>query len=301
MKALSFGELLWDIIDGTPYIGGAPFNLAAHLAQMGADVSMITAVGEDELGKRALNAASGYGVRTDYIRSLRDKPTGTVDVFLDKKGIPDYTIHQNVAWDDISLDADDLERINSGQWDVLCFGTLAQRGAGNRALLGRIVPAAGPRHIFYDVNLRQSFYDKAWIETSLDYSTIVKLNEEEAEALSGLLFGEPESTRDFAVGLAEAFALEVVLVTRGPEGALVYDGEDFAVSPTQDVEVVDTVGAGDSFSAGFLFAYLSGNDAFAAANTAAAVADYVVSKHGAVPDYSTALEELLRSRRPGAE
>ncbi len=296
MNALSFGELLWDIIDGTPYIGGAPFNLAAHLARMGAGVSMITAVGDDELGRRALEQASRYGVDTQFIRTWPDSPTGTVEVYLDQAGLPDYTIHENVAWDRIELEANEIERIGSQSWDVFCFGTLAQRSEQNRRLLETIIGASRPASVFYDVNLRQSYYEEAWLEASLEHATIVKLNEEEAETISRMLFDEELSVRDFVTKIFKTFDLDVVLVTRGPEGAIVYNGSDFGTSETEDVEVVDTVGAGDSFSAAFLYSYLSGDDAFDASDTAAKVADFVVSRRGAVPDYSKELEELLGLR-----
>lgn len=287
LRALSFGEILWDIIEETPYLGGAPFNLAAHLSKMGVSSSMVSAVGNDDLGKLAIQAAEDIGLDTTYITVSPQHPTGTVEVFLDSQGHPDYTINQGVAWDVLTL-ADNLEKeLISSKWDVLCFGTLAQRSDSNRSLLLDVLSNAAASHVFYDVNLRQDFYTRGWIADSLSRSTIVKLNDEEVVLIAKMLFGLAEVSQEaFAERLADEYALDTVLITRGAGGSLVLNDGVVSYADCKDVEVVDTVGAGDSFSAGFLFAYLSGNDAEVSAGFAADLADYVVSNRGAIPQYS---------------
>ena len=299
IRALSFGEILWDIIEDVPHIGGAPFNLSAHLSLLGAEVSMVSALGSDDLGRRAMGLTRNFGIDTRFITDLSDLPTGSVDVFLDDKGHPDYVIHENVAWDNLALQPPKMRELTSEPWDVFCFGTLAQRTAANRDLLAAILEGLGHAHIFYDVNLRQSYYTGELIERSLEASTIVKLNDEELGIIGRMLFdlevaSEPEE-RSFVGQFARRYDLEVVLVTRGGEGALTYHDGEFGETSCGDVEIVDTVGAGDSFSAGFLYAFLSGRDAFESSRFASRLADFVVGNRGAIPEYSAEIRRELDS------
>ena len=139
IKALTFGEILFDIINGSAHLGGAPFNLAAHLAKIGektgiksgikseAKPAVISAVGKDELGNKLLNEAGKLGIDSSYISIDEKRPTGTVTVELKEEGIPHFTIHKNVAWDAIKVDAEKTNSLAAEEWDVFCFGTLAQR------------------------------------------------------------------------------------------------------------------------------------------------------------------------------
>ena len=295
MRALAFGEILWDIIDGTPHLGGAPFNLTAHLAKMGAKAAIVSSVGTDELGDRAIEAAASYGIDTSMVARDPDRPTGWVDVFLDGAGHPDYTIHENVAWDLIPAPADPTVSLGGDPWDVFSFGTLAQRSDGNRAVLIDLIDTVGAAEVFYDVNLRQQFFEKGWIESSLRRSSIVKLNDDEAVFLSDYLFGSSHDEVSFVGLLAERFNLRIVILSRGSKGALVFDEGSFHETTCQDVDVADTVGAGDSFSAGFLHALLGGRSAFEAAEFAGRIADYVVTQTGAIPDYPQSLAAEIAS------
>ena len=295
MKILGFGEILWDIIEGQAHIGGAVFNLTAHIAKMGADASIVSSVGDDDLGRKALQVSVGYGIATSFISTDPEAPTGTVDVSLDGEGHPEYIIHEGVAWDRIRLSEANEEMLGSTHWDAFCIGTLAQRGENNRKTLDRLLPMVEVKEVLYDLNLRQHFFQKDWIERLLGISTIVKLNDDEAAVLSNLLFDNDLEHKTFSEKLAERFQLSVILLTKGADGALVFDGRGFHTSYCQDVPIVDTVGAGDSFSAGFLFAYLSGSSAFEAADFAGRVADVVVSKRGAVPEYPPELVEEIES------
>lgn len=297
MRALVFGEILWDIIEGTPHLGGAPFNLAAHLARMGWQVTMLSAVGEDELGNRALERAIEYGIDTGYVATLADRPTGTVDVVVDDAGLPDYVIHENVAWDAIGLQPDAFDSIVSTGWDAICVGTLAQRSEANRLLLRRLLTEARRAQVFYDVNLRQAYFDRDRIERTLLEATIVKVNDDEAEELGRMFFSATLPIEAFSRRLSEAYGLEVVIVTRGADGAFVRSRHATRYTGCGEVVVSDTVGAGDSFSAAFLNAYLADRrpDAIAdAADLAAEVADFVVTRPGAIPDYPEALSARLR-------
>lgn len=290
ISALSFGEILWDIIEGEAHIGGATFNLAAHLSKMGAEVYMISSLGEDDLGFRAFERAKDFGIRREFITFQSEYPTGTVDVFLDSGGHPDYTIHEDTAWDNLDDPMASRGQIVSREWDVFCFGTIAQRTQRNREVLASVIDGIQTRHTFYDMNLRQSYHHPEWIESSLSRSSIVKLNDDEAAAVARMLGKKTvEDVEDLHLlmkTMAADYDIDVVIVTRGNTGAVAYKGGRFFESICADVDVVDTVGAGDSFSAGFLFAYLSGHDVDFSVQSAGKIADFVVTRRGAIPEYT---------------
>lgn len=297
IRALTFGEALFDIIKGSAHLGGAPLNLAAHLAKLGAKPAVITAVGKDELGKILLARAEEMGVDTSYILVDEHRPTGTVTVELKDEGIPVFSINEGVAWDAISPDEKKFEALAREEWDVFCFGTLAQRSEENRKTLERLLLEIKAKNVFYDVNLRTGFYRKEWISFSLEHCTILKMNEEEAATISSMFFGTVHSFRTLCLLLSEKYPeMSVICITKGPEGAAVYhEGiyEEVAVTP---VEVADTVGAGDAFSAGFLYTYLSGYGVSKAASIASILGTYVASKPGSVPEYSEELIKVMELR-----
>lgn len=294
MKVLSFGELLWDIIGGKPYIGGAPFNLACHLAKMGAQSALISMVGSDRLGRKALRIAKKFGLNTEYIASNLNLPTGTVEVFLDRLGHPGYTIHNGVAWDEIILEKELKDNMLKETWDAFCFGTLVQRSKVNRNLLYELLSHLSCREIYYDVNLRQNFYQREWIERSLNFSTITKLNEEEATILSELLFDKIYSKEYFFKTLFYKYNLKLLCLTLGEKGSIFYDGYNFCSIPGVKVKVKDTVGAGDSYGAAFLFSFLSGASARESAEFANQIGAFVASYTGAIPEYSAKLKEKIK-------
>jgi fructokinase len=295
IRALTFGEALFDIIKGSAHLGGAPFNLAAHLAKLGAKPSVLTAVGKDELGKTLLDRAEEMGVDTSYILTDEHRPTGTVTVELKNEGIPVFTINKGVAWDAITPDEREFEALEKEEWDVFCFGTLAQRSEENRKTLKRLLSEIKTKDFFYDVNLRAGFYRKEWISFSLEHCTILKLNEEEAAIISGMFFGSVHTCRFLCRLIADRYpAISIICITRGPKGAAVYHEGVYEEVKTTPVEIADTVGAGDAFSAGFLYTYVSGYEVSKAASVASILGTYVASKPGSVPEYSEDLMEKLR-------
>ena len=215
MKAVSFGEILWDVIEDKAHIGGAPFNLAAHLSKMGVNSYIVSALGDDELGHRAMDKVKLFDIKNSYISVLKDYPTGTVDVELTEDGIPTYTIHGGTAWDDLKLTKEQLEKLSAGNWDVFCFGTLIQKTESNRKLLHETLENISAKHIFYDVNIRKKYHHKSWIEFSLNKATIVKLNDEEAVLLSETLFDEKLPEEKFAKKLANKYNIELICITSG--------------------------------------------------------------------------------------
>lgn len=296
IKVLTFGEALFDIIKGSAHLGGAPLNLAAHLAKLGAKPAVLTAVGRDELGRILLSKAKEMGINTSYILIDGKRPTGTVTVELKDEGIPIFTINKGIAWDAITPDEKIFKALAEEDWDVFCFGTLAQRSEENRKTLKRLFSEIKAKEFFYDINLRAGFYKKEWILPSLEHSTILKMNEEEAASLSNMLFNTTHSCKILCRLLTEKYPeISIICITKGPRGAAVYHKGIYEEVKTTPVEVADTVGAGDAFSAGFLYTYLSGYSVSKAASIACLLGTYVASKPGAVPEYSKELiEELER-------
>lgn len=301
IKALTFGEALFDIIKGSAHLGGAPLNLAAHLAKLGAKTAVLTAVGRDELGEILLARAKAMGIDTSYISIDTKRPTGTVTVELQAEGIPVFTINEGVAWDAITPGEKEFRALSGKEWDVFCFGTLAQRTEENRKTLEKLFSEIKSKHFFYDVNLRTGFYKKEWILSSLENTTILKMNEEEAATISCLLSSTSDACKPFSTYKAfcrlitEKYpGISVICITKGPRGAAVYHKGVYEEVETTPVEVADTVGAGDAFSAGFLYACLSEYGVSKAASIACILGTYVASKPGSVPEYSKELVEDLK-------
>ena len=295
MKALFFGEILWDIIENKPYIGGAPFNLAAHMTKMGLKSTLISSVGKDALGRKALKEAEKRGINSSFIRVHPHLPTGIVEVSLDERGHPTYLIKENVAWDNIVLNQDLIDNLTKNTWEIFCFGTLAQRTKENREVLSQIISWVRPHHIFYDLNLRQNYYNKDWIEKSLCQCSIVKLNDREALIISELLFGQTLKQENLAELICQEYDPSIVCITHGKNGSSIYRNGKLEKVVGINGPVADTVGGGDSYSAGFLFSYLCGTSIYEAAEFAEIVGNFVVSQSGAVPKYPKWLEKEIEN------
>jgi fructokinase len=280
---ITYGEILWDIIDGVPHLGGAPFNLAAHASLCGMKTAVISAVGDDVLGEKALVRAAELAIDTRWIRTDREKPTGTVTVRL-KNGIPEYTIHEQVAWDSIVLSDEDIADIAAAKPKFLCFGSLAQRSAQSHNSLMNLLDTLERTRTFFDVNLRQRFWKTEQIEQCLAKTTWLKVNDEEAVLLNRKLFNHDNGVDGFAKNVLALFKVSGVLITCGADGCLVFErGSAPIKSPGVKVDAVDTVGAGDAFSAAFLAALLQGRSAAQAAEIGNHRGALVASQPGAIP------------------
>lgn len=291
MKALSFGEILFDIIEGEAYLGGAPLNFAAHLARCGVDSYILSRLGEDELGELALSKTKALGVQSKLIQYDPRHPTGTVEVVLDK-GQPDYTIQENVAWDFIeSAEAEKL--MEELEFDVFYFGTLAQRHPTSREALKSLLHHTHIKEVFYDVNLRKGFYSKEILENSVGHCTILKLNDEEVEVLSDLLLKRDFKPEDFTLAVANEYGVGTIVITAGAVGCYVYDAGEFMFVKGYPAQVKDTVGAGDAFSAAFVYHYLQTKNARVSAEVANHLGAFVASCRGPIPEYSEEIRQML--------
>jgi fructokinase len=291
MRILAFGEILFDIIEGEHYLGGAPLNFAGHLARMGAEACILSAVGRDALGRQALEEMKKLGVDTRLVQVLDTYPTGTVPVSF-KGGQPDYTILRDVAYDYIGY-APAEPLLEELQPDLLYFGSLAQRNSHSRSTLRQLLERKGVEHVFYDINLRKEGYSAEIIQESLRLCTILKLNDEEARMLSEMFFQKELELETFARQLAQAYALKLIIITAGEQGCYLLEDHEYSYVKGYSAKVVDTVGAGDAFSAAFVYQYLRQGDARAAADTANRLGAYVASSRGPLPEYSPEIRELL--------
>lgn len=295
MKVLSFGAVLWDIIGGQEYIGGAPFNLAAHLAQCGAEVSMMTRVGADRLGERAREEMTRLGVGTTLVQTDAHHPTGWAQVELSGEGVPTFRFPDDPAYNFIEADEACLQGLSAAQFDVICFGTLEQKGEVTRRTLHRLLKSVKPRHVFYDVNVRLDFYPESILRAAVSHATVVKLNEDEVRLIGPALYGGELSEQDFVKRLCTGSPVEVVCVTKGPDGCAIFADGQLRSFPAPQVTVVDTVGSGDAFGAGFLHKFCRGRSPFEAAEMANALGAFVASCRGAVPRYTDSIKQMLNS------
>ena len=281
MKVLAFGEVLWDIYEDDKYIGGAPLNFAAHFKKCGGESWLITAVGYDFLGNETVENIEKMGVNTEYV-TYNDRETGKCLVTLDDNQIPAYNLLDNVAYD--FIEEPDL----NSDYDVLYFGTLALRHEYNRDVLKRILSDNKFEDVFVDINIRPPYYSKEIIKFACNNATILKISDEELPMVRELLEKSVSSIENTAKNLCEEFRnLKIVIITRGEKGSFVYNSvsqETFECDASK-VNVVSTVGAGDSFSASFLAEYLKTEDIMHALNFATRISGYVVSQKDAVPEY----------------
>ncbi len=292
-KSLAMGEILFDIIEGEEYLGGATLNVSIHLARLGVESYVLSGVGPDQRGTKAKDILHSEGVRTEYLPEV-GYPTGIVEVFLEE-GIPTYNISTGSAWDNMDLENNQLREILDTPWDLICCGTLAQRTENNRVLFSQILRAGNYEHLFFDVNLRKDSYSDEVIQTTMDYATIVKINDEELSTISRVLFGRELEAPLFFQLLQEDYPTEIFILTLGAKGAIIYDMENphGVTIPAGSVPVIDTVGAGDSFSGAFLAALLQDESPEEAGRKGSLLADFVVQHHGATPQLTREIQATL--------
>jgi len=254
-KIVGIGELLWDVFPEGKVLGGAPANFAYHASQLGFEGYAVSAVGKDALGDEILDTLSDK--RLSHLVETVDYPTGTVQVTLDERGVPRYEICEGVAWDNIPF-TKPMERL-ARNCRAVCFGSLAQRSELSRTTIKRfleLVPVNAYR--IFDINLRQHYYDRGIIHDSLLRSNILKINDEEVFALAGLFGMNDRSEQQICLHLMETYNLNMVIETKGAVGSYIFISGETSYIETPRVEVVDTVGAGDSFTGAFIAALLQG-------------------------------------------
>jgi fructokinase len=279
-KIAGIGEVLWDLLPTGKMIGGAPANFCYHAKNLGADAAIISATGNDALGAEIENILNEKGIK--HILNHPDYPTGTVSVEL-KNGIPDYIIHQNVAWDFIRLGAEALNWIKSA--DALCFGSLCQRSVVSAEAINQALDAVTDSTLkVLDVNLRQQYFTQKILEKSFKRANVVKLNDEEIEII-GAMFGLSGPQNLKCRALMNLFQIDVVALTMGEKGSLLLTTNEESFVSVPKVKVIDTVGAGDSFTAVMVMGLLNKKPLHELHNEATEYAAKVCTFSGAMPSF----------------
>ncbi len=279
---VGMGEALWDILPEGKKVGGAPANFAYHVSQFGLDSCVVSAVGDDEPGHEITENFSSKGLN-QHIEKVQ-YPTGSILVEIDQAGIPQYDIKENVAWDNIPYTTS-LEKL-AKQTKAVCFGSLAQRNSVSRNTINRFldaIPSENEPLIVFDINLRQDFYNKEIICDSMQRCNILKINDEELVDISRM-FGFPEiDFQDKCRILLGKYNLKMLILTCGINGSYVFTPGNVSFQPTPKVNVADTVGAGDSFTAAFISSILKGKSVAESHDIAVRTSAYVCTKNGAMP------------------
>lgn len=279
---VGMGEALWDVLPEGKKIGGAPANFAYHVSQFGLNSCVVSAVGEDKLGAEILENFDSK--RLNRLIETVQYPTGTVQVEIDQSGVPQYEIKENVAWDNIPYTAR-LETL-AEKTKAVCFGSLAQRSVVSHNTINRFldaIPAGNGPLIVFDVNLRQGFYNKEILCNSMKRCNVLKINDEELVTVSRM-FGYPGiDLQDKCWILLGKYNLKMLILTCGINGSYVFTPGNVSFQPTPTVEVADTVGAGDSFTAAFISSIVKGKSIAEAHKTAVEVSAFVCTQNGAMP------------------
>lgn len=280
---VGIGEILWDVFPNGPKFGGAPANFACSAAGLGRErvgVFVASGVGNDDFGRRALEFLQKRGVDTSCV-AVQDQATGQVDVELDDAGRASYRFAADTAWDNLVW-SNDMEQL-AARTDAVCFGTLGQRSEQSRATIRQFVSATPSTAIrILDVNLRPPFVSDAVIRESIELANVLKLNDEELPVVAELC-GASGTEFDVMREISSRLDIEVVAVTRGPQGAVLVRGEEISEFGGVQANVVDTVGAGDAFTAALVLGLLTGSPLDEINQTACNVAAFVCSQSGATP------------------
>lgn len=282
MKILSFGEILFDVYGESANLGGAPLNFCAHAVRAGAQASMLSAVGKDDYGKKALAQVAGYGIDIRHTAVLGDKMTGRCLVTLNEQGVPRYDLLEGVAYDYIPV-----PELDGEDFDVFYFGTLALRSDYNRQTVETLLKNGKFGDVFVDINIRPPFYSDESILLALRNATLLKISDEELPVVGKTILGAGEHSADAVIAaIKDKFPnIKLLILTCGADGSVAYDFGTGTTSRCDAVKtkVVSTVGAGDSFCATFIVNYLQGVDTVSALRKASKVSAWVVAQEGAIP------------------
>lgn len=293
LSIIGIGEVLWDLLPTGPQLGGAPANFASHAQALGARAQVVTRIGNDALGRDVLERFGRVNLPVETVQLDGARPTGTVTVALTGQGLPQFVIREDVAWDRIEVTPEALAAVRGA--DAVCFGSLAQRSSVSRASIQRLLAAApDPALVIFDANLRQKFYSKELIEQSLRFANVLKLNDDELSVFTEM-FSLSGGIRPRIEQLSEMFELKVAVLTCGSNGSFVFDRKSWSEQLPKPVEVVDTVGAGDAFTAALALGLLKNMALGEVHAFAAEVARYVCSQAGATPELPPALRNRFRS------
>lgn len=278
---VGIGEILWDLLPTGKQLGGAITNFAYHASALGAQAFIASCIGDDPLGHEILARLDSLHISKEFLAIHPQLPTGTVEVRVDNQGIPDFIIHQDVAWDAIPTSPSLLSL--AARADAVCFGTLAQRSIISRQTIRQFLAAVkkGCLRVF-DINLRQTYFSRDVVEQSLATADVLKLNDQELPILGQLL--NLKGTESDLIGqIMRHYPLRMIALTRGSQGSLLFTDHRRFEHPGYPTRVVDTVGAGDAFTAALTLGLLRKDDPARIHDHANRLASYVCSQPGATP------------------
>ena len=283
---IGIGEILWDVLPAGKLLGGAPANFVYHARALGGDATLVTAVGDDDEGRAIDRQLVALGLGTEYVANDPIHPTSSVQVTLDEHGKPSYMFRSDVAWDFMVL-TDGLKQL-ARKADAICFGTLAQRSPVTRAAIQGFLAESAPTALrMLDINLRQSFYSKEVIEQSLRLANALKINDEELATVAAMFDLHGDELAQLQQ-IEERYQLQLVALTRGARGSLLLSRGKISRHEGFPVQVVDTIGAGDAFTAALVMGFLGGQDLDAVHDHASRLAAFVCTQKGATPAHPAA-------------
>ena len=283
-ETLLYGLILYDLIEGRQYIGGPAINIALHMAFNKEKPTVVSCIGDDDLGKQAATLLRKHNVAMDFVNTSKTYATGTVPVFLDQHGNPTFEIIKPVAYDFIDLSDQQMQKLSSKKFEILYFGTVVQRSVTSATTLEKILNSVSYSSVFFDINLRKGHFTKEVIEYSLNFTNIFKLNDSELQWISKVFELGKQDEQRIIDWVFQQFPVRIVLLTRGENGASVFTPDERTDIDGIKVEVKDTVGSGDAFSAGFIMEYTKSRNLLLAAQKGNELGAYVAARSGAVPE-----------------
>lgn len=288
-KIVSFGELLYDVYDNVSVIGGAPFNYSLQLSRLlnkDDKLKFITALGDDDYSKDAVSFIDNENIDKSLIQILKDYDTGKATVFLNEKKIPDYIIHENAAWDNIEYN-NDIENALKENYDLFYFNILSQRNEKSYNTLKTIFKNINAKYRVCDVTFRKNYYTKEKIKESLEFINILKINDDELAVIKELFYPSLQNDNEVLLkAINKDFNIDYIFLTLGAAGASVLYNNEYIFNPSNKVNVIDTVGAGDSFCAALSYAILRGLDINNILKFASSVSEEMVQVKGGTARYN---------------
>lgn len=286
---LVFGEILYDIYDDVAVIGGAPFNYSVQLSRLISkkdNLKFITALGKDDFSKDAFKFIENENIDSSLMQVLDNYETGKATVFMNENKIPDYIIHENVAWDNIEFNSD-IEKSLKEKYDLFYFNILSCRSEKSYSTLKNIFKNIDSKYKVCDVTFRKNYYTKEKIKEALEFINILKINDDELAIIKSLFYPNLQNDNEILLkNLNKDFNIDYIFLTLGKSGASSFYNNQYIFKPSNKIKVVDTVGAGDSFCAALSYAILKKLDIKKVLDFASAVSEEMIQVKGGTAKYN---------------
>ncbi|TXJ12618.1 carbohydrate kinase family protein [Brachyspira aalborgi] len=286
---LVFGEILYDIYDNVAVIGGAPFNYSVQLSRLiskNDNLKFITALGKDDFSKDAFKFIENENIDSSLMQVLDNYETGKATVFMNENKIPDYIIHENVAWDNIEFNSD-IEKALKEKYDLFYFNILSCRSEKSYNTLKNIFKNIDSKYKVCDVTFRKNYYTKEKIKEALEFINILKINDDELAIIKSLFYPNLQNDNEILLkNLNKDFNIDYIFLTLGKSGASSFYNNQYIFKPSNKIKVIDTVGAGDSFCAALSYAILKKLDIKKVLDFASAVSEEMIQVKGGTAKYN---------------